>query len=69
MGSNGIIDTIFFIRLPFGSRSSPKLFDMLSEATVRVVEHNYGINRMLHLLDDCFVVDSNKEDGERTRTL
>ncbi len=59
----------FFIRLPFGSRSSPKLFDMLSEAIVWIAEHNYGISKMLHLLDDFFVVDSADEGGERTRAL
>ena len=59
----------FFVRLPFGSRSSPKLFDMLSEAIVWIAEHNYGITKMLHLLDDFFVVDSDKEGGERTCAL
>jgi hypothetical protein len=59
----------FFVRLPFGSRSSPKLFDMLSEAIVWIAEHNYGIEKMLHLLDDFFVVDVTKEDGQRTKAL
>jgi Reverse transcriptase (RNA-dependent DNA polymerase) len=59
----------FFVRLPFGSRSSPKLFDMLSEAIVWIAEHNYGITKMLHLLDDFFVVDSTEEDGWRTKAL
>ncbi|CAF4192315.1 unnamed protein product, partial [Rotaria sordida] len=59
----------FFVRLPFGSRSSPKLFDMLSEAIVWIAEHNYGIKNMLHLLDDFFVVDSPDDGGERTSAM
>ncbi|CAF5143754.1 unnamed protein product, partial [Rotaria sp. Silwood1] len=59
----------FFVRLPFGSRSSPKLFDMLSEAIVWIAEHNYGIKNMLHLLDDFFVVDSPDDGGERTSAI
>jgi len=59
----------FFVRLPFGSRSSPKLFDLLSQAIVWIAEHNYGIPKMLHLLDDFFVVDTAENGGERTRAL
>ncbi|CAF3553719.1 unnamed protein product [Rotaria sp. Silwood1] len=59
----------FFVHLPFDSRSSPKLFDMLSEAIVWIAEHNYGIKNMLHLLDDFFVVDSPDDGGERTSAM
>ncbi|CAF4209424.1 unnamed protein product [Rotaria sp. Silwood2] len=59
----------FFLRLPFGSRSSPKLFDMLSAAIVWIAEHNYGLKKMLHLLDDFFVVDSRNDGGERTSVM
>ncbi|CAF2986886.1 unnamed protein product, partial [Rotaria sp. Silwood2] len=59
----------FFLRLPFGSRSSPKLFDMLSAAIVWIAEHNYGLKNMLHLLDDFFVVDSRNDGGERTSVM
>lgn len=59
----------FFTRLPFGSRSSPKLFDLFSQSIVWIAEHNYGIPHMLHLLDDFFVVDSNRVAGERTRVM
>jgi hypothetical protein len=57
-GIRWISQYFFSVRLPFGSRSSPiKLFDMLSEAIVWIAEHNYGIPKILHLLDDFFVVD------------
>ena len=59
----------FFTRLPFGSRSSPKLFDLFSQAIVWIAENNYGIPHMLHLLDDFFVVDSDRVAGERTRVM
>jgi hypothetical protein len=59
----------FLVRLPFGSRSSPKLFDLLSQAIVWIAEHNYGITKMLHLLDEFFVEHSAENGGERTRAL
>ncbi|XP_069110159.1 uncharacterized protein, partial [Argopecten irradians] len=47
----------FFTRLVFGSRSSPKLFDGLSQAVVWIAKNNYGINNILHLLDDFLVIE------------
>ena len=59
----------FFTRLPFGSLSSPKLFDLLSEAIVWIAQHNYGIDNMLHLLHDFLVVNHDQNSGERTHMM
>jgi hypothetical protein len=41
-----------FVRLTFGSRSSPRIFTYLSEAIHFIATHNYGIKHLLFLLDD-----------------
>ncbi len=46
----------FSVRLPFGSRSSPKIFDALSTAIVWIAKHNYGIPWLFHLLDDFLAI-------------
>ena len=48
----------FFVRLAFGCRSSPKIFDMLSTAVCWIAQHQYGINIIFHLLNDFLTVDS-----------
>lgn len=47
----------FFVRLVFGSRSSPKIFDTLSEAICWIAKHKYGLDYIFHLLDDFLVVE------------
>ena len=42
-----------YTRLVFGSRSSPNIFDTLSEAVCWILKTNYVFN-VLHLLDDFF---------------
>nr|XP_006816894.1 PREDICTED: uncharacterized protein LOC102802474 [Saccoglossus kowalevskii] len=59
----------FFVRLAFGSRSSPKIFDQLSTAICWIAHHYYGINKMLHLLDDFLTIDAPSYDAERTMAL
>ena len=59
----------FFTRLVFGSRSSPKIFDQLSQAICWIAQHNYGIGFMLHLLDDFLTVDPPSAMAERTMAL
>jgi len=44
----------FYQRLDFGCRSSPVLFDHLSKTICWIMQHNYGIEHVLHLLDDFF---------------
>ena len=50
---------LFHTRLVCGSRSSPTFFDWIAQ-------HNYGINFMLHLLDDFLTIYSPNATAERT---
>ena len=59
-----------FVRLTFGCRSSPKLFDTIAQAISWIASNNYGIATIFHLLDDFLTVD--KPDlctGQRTMAL
>ena len=47
----------FSVRLPFGSRSSPAIFNHLSEALCWILLNNLRLPFVLHLLDDFLVVD------------
>ena len=40
--------------LPFGLRSSPALFGRLASAIEWILRHNYGIQHLIHYLDDFF---------------
>lgn len=42
----------FYTSLVFGSRSSPKLFDCLSQAVCWIATENYKVSCVLHLLDN-----------------
>ncbi|KAI2647906.1 Pro-Pol polyprotein [Labeo rohita] len=46
----------FAVRLTFGCRSSPKIFDTLSEAICWILSNNYNIPYLIHLLDDFLIV-------------
>jgi hypothetical protein len=59
----------FYHRLVFGSRSSPKLFDMLSTAICWIAENNYHIEAIFHLLDDFLSIDRPDYDADRTMAL
>lgn len=59
----------FYTRLVFGSRSSPKIFDTLSEAVCWILENNYGVANILHLLDDFLAIDSPIADADRTMAV
>ena len=59
----------FFKRLCFGSRSSPKIFSMLSEAIYWIAKTNYGIPHLLYLLDDFLAVTPRLGNGHRTMAL
>ena len=48
--NNYYIDTC----LPFGLRSAPYLFNRLASALHWILEHNYGVDHLLHYLDDFF---------------
>ncbi len=46
----------FSVRLTFGCRSSPKIFDMLSEAICWILSNNYDVPYLVHLLDDFLII-------------
>ena len=53
----------FFNKLVFGSRSSPKIFDSLSQVICWIGNNNYNIDNILHLLDDFLVIVPENEDA------
>lgn len=59
----------FYKRLAFGCRSSPKIFDHLSQAVCWIAQHNYKIPTIFHLLDDFLTIDRPDACGERTMAL
>lgn len=52
---NGLIYVL--VRLAFGCRSSPKIFDSLARCICWIAENSYGIECILHLLDDFLTID------------
>lgn len=56
----------YYTRLVFGSRSSPKIFDILSTALCWIAENCYQIPDILHLLDDFICFTAAKGDGQAT---
>ncbi|XP_067435007.1 uncharacterized protein [Thunnus thynnus] len=46
----------FAVRLTFGCKSSPKIFDSLSEALCWILSNNYKLPYVIHLLDDFLTV-------------
>lgn len=48
--------------LPFGLRSAPFLFNQLSDGLEWILKNNYGIQRVIHILDDFFIAERNKLD-------
>lgn len=59
----------YYVRLCFGSRSSPRLFDNLSRAVCWIATTNYNIPFMLHLLDDFLTIQHPETSGFRTMAL
>lgn len=59
----------FYKRLAFGCRSSPKIFDTLSVAICWIAKNNYGLEVILHLLDDFLTVDRPGNCAQRTMAL
>ena len=41
--------------LPFGLRSSPFVFNQISEALQWILKHNYSLGHVLHILDNFFI--------------
>lgn len=59
----------FYKRLVFGCRSSPKIFDMLSQAICWIIQNNYNVKNILHLLDDFITFDPPGEGGLRSMAV
>ena len=63
-------DQYFYYRtLSFGCRSSPKIFDQFSSALCWILQNNYNVSFILHLLDDFLTVDKPTYDADRTMAL
>ena len=51
-------DLYFFDHvLPFGLRSAPFIFNMLSDALEWILIHKLGVSNVLHILDDFFIAE------------
>lgn len=48
--------------LPFGLRSAPYLFNQISDALEWILKHNYGLQHVIHILDDFFIAERTKLD-------
>ena len=48
-------------RLPFGSRSSPFIFNTFADALTWILIHVFGIPYLLHYLDDFFIADNKNQ--------
>lgn len=59
----------FFKRLCFGSRSSPRIFSLLSEAIHWIATKQYGVQNLLYLLDDFLAIIPDTLDGHRAMAL
>lgn len=59
----------FWTRLCFGCRSSPALFNLLSEAIVWIAKHRYDVKHCLHLLDDFLTIDASEAEAQRTMAV
>ena len=59
----------FYVRLTFGCRSSPNIFDTISQAVCYIAERNYKVKHILHLLDDSLTINHPDDDGERAMAL
>ena len=46
--------------LPFGLRSSPFLFNQISDALKWILKHSYGLGHVIHILEDFFMAESSK---------
>ena len=54
------------LQLPFGLRSAPAIFNRLADALEYILVHNYGIEDLLHYLDDFFTCGPPSADPPRS---
>ena len=48
--------------LPFGLCSAPYLFNQISDALEWILKHSYGLQHVIHILDDFFIAERTKLD-------
>lgn len=53
------------VRLPFGSRSSPFIFNTFADALCWILIHKFGLSGLVHYLDDFFVCASSFVECQR----
>jgi len=46
--------------LPFGLRSAPYLFNQISDALEWISKNNYGLQHVIHILNDFFIAENTK---------
>jgi len=46
--------------LPFGLRSAGYIFNQLSDALEWILIHNYGLEHVMHILDDVLVIEPSR---------
>ena len=59
----------FYTRPAFGSRSSPKIFDILSSAIAWILRHIFQLSHILHLLDDFLVINNPDDDADPSMAI
>ena len=59
----------YYTKLAFGCSSSPKIFDNLSQAVCWIAKNNYGIQYILHLLDDFITFEHPDKCGQRNMDI
>ena len=59
----------YYSRACFGARSSPVIFDTLSQAICWIAINEFNIQVILHLLDDFLTLDHPTVDADRTMAL
>ena len=59
----------YYTRLAFGCRSSPRIFDTLSQAVCWIAQNNYGIEYILHLLDDFITFQCPTKNADKNMQL
>ena len=52
----------FDIRLPFGLRSSPFIFNAFADALTWILVHKFGVTSVIHYLDDFFICAPSREE-------
>ena len=57
---HGKVNIFFYLRLPFGSRSSPFIFNTFADAICFILVVVFGLLYVIHYLDDYFVANSDQ---------